>query len=165
MTSGRALPDFDDWHRRAGGGTMPAMRILLAIDGSELARHAVDYVIRHRDTLAREGDVTCLFVDAPPLLRAVGAFGADPGMPPVPPVEPEQILAPQLAALRDAGLSPSLMVREGDPGVEIAQAATEGKFDLIVMGTHGRKLITRALLGSVANKVLASCTVPVLLVR
>lgn len=141
------------------------MRILLAIDGSELARHAVDYVISHRDTLARDAEIACVFVEAPPLLRAVGAFGADPGMPPAPPVNPEELLAPQLKALREAGFEAALIVREGEPGVEIAQAATEGRFDLIVMGTHGRKLITRALLGSVANKVLSSCTVPVLLVR
>jgi nucleotide-binding universal stress UspA family protein len=141
------------------------MRILLAIDGSELSRHAVEYVIKHRDTLARGADLTCLFVDAPPVLRAVGAFGADPGMPPIPPVNPEKLVAPHLDALKAAGLDMALVVREGDPGVEIAHVAKEGKFDLIVMGTHGRRLLTRALLGSVANKVLLSGSVPVLLVR
>jgi nucleotide-binding universal stress UspA family protein len=141
------------------------MRILIAIDGSELSRHAVDYVIRHRDTLARGAELTCLFVDAPPVLRAVGAFGADPGMPPLPPVDPRQLVAPHLQALKEAGLEALLLVREGEPGVEIAQAASESGFDLVVMGTHGRKLLTRALLGSVANTVVSSCTVPVLLVR
>jgi len=141
------------------------MRILLAIDGSELSRHAVDYVIKHRDTLARGAAITCVFIDAPPVLRAVGAFGADPGMPPIPPVDPLELVAPHMDALRAAGFDPSLEVREGDPGVEIAQAAAEGRYDLIVMGTHGRRLLTRALLGSVANKVLQSGSVPVLLVR
>jgi len=141
------------------------MRILIAIDGSELSRHAVDYVIKHRDTLARSAEITCLFIDAPPVLRAVGAFGADPGMPPIPPVDPVQLVASHIEALRAAGYEPALQVREGDPGVEIAQAAVEGRFDLIVMGTHGRRLLTRALLGSTANKVLQSGSVPVLLVR
>ncbi|HTT11003.1 MAG TPA: universal stress protein [Burkholderiaceae bacterium] len=141
------------------------MRILLAIDGSELSRHAVDYVIKHRDTLARGAEITCVFIDAPPVLRAVGAFGADPGMPPIPPVDPMELVAPHMKALRDAGFDPPLEVREGDPGVEIAQASSEGNYDLIVMGTHGRRLLTRALLGSVANKVLQSGSVPVLLVR
>jgi nucleotide-binding universal stress UspA family protein len=141
------------------------MRILLAIDGSELSRHAVDYVIKHRDTLALRAEITCVFIDAPPVLRAVGAFGADPGMPPIPPVDPLELVAPHMDALRAAGFDPSLEVREGDPGVEIAQAAVEGRYDLIVMGTHGRRLLTRALLGSVANKVLQSGSVPVLLVR
>lgn len=141
------------------------MRILLAIDGSELSRHAVDYVIKHRDTLALGAEITCVFIDSPPVLRAVGAFGADPGMPPIPPVDPLELVAPHLDALRAARFDPSLEVREGDPGVEIAQAAAEGRYDLIVMGTHGRRLLTRALLGSVANKVLQSGSVPVLLVR
>jgi nucleotide-binding universal stress UspA family protein len=141
------------------------MRILLAIDGSELSRHAVDYVIKHRATLALGAEITCVFIDAPPVLRAVGAFGADPGMPPIPPIDPDRLVSPHMDALRAVGFTPALEIREGDPGVEIAQAAVEGNFDLIVMGTHGRRLITRALLGSVANKVLQSGHVPVLLVR
>ena len=141
------------------------MRILLAIDGSELSRHAVDYVIKHRDTLALRAQMTCVFIDTPPVLRAVGAFGADPGMPPIPPIDPAKLVAPHMDALRAAGFDPTLLIREGEPGVEIAHAASEGSYDLIVMGTHGRRLITRALLGSVANKVLSSGTVPVLLVR
>jgi nucleotide-binding universal stress UspA family protein len=141
------------------------MRILIAVDGSELSRHAVDYVIKHRDTLALRAEITCLFIEAPPVLRAVGAFGSDPGMPPIPPVDPRTLVGPHVDALKAAGYDAKMQVREGDPGVEIAHAASEGKFDLIVMGTHGRRLLARALLGSVANKVLASGTVPVLLVR
>src|SRR5262245_27897499 len=141
------------------------MRILLAIDGSELSRHAVDYVIKHRDTLARGATISCVFIDSPPVLRAVGAFGADPGMPAIPPVDPQQLVGPHMDALRAAGYEPVLQVREGDPGIEIAHAATEGHFDLIVMGTHARRLLARALLGSVANKVLSTGSVPVLLVR
>jgi len=141
------------------------VRILLAIDGSELSRHAVDYVIKHRDTLALRAQITCVFIDTPPVLRAVGAFGADPGMPPIPPIDPAKLVAPHMDALRAAGFEPILHIREGEPGIEIAHAASEGSYDLIVMGTHGRRLIARALLGSVANKVLSSGTVPVLLVR
>ena len=99
------------------------------------------------------------------MLRAVGAFGADPGMPPMPPLDPMALVGPHIDALKAAGFEPTLQVREGDPGVEIAHAASEGRFDMIVMGTHGRRLLARALLGSVANKVLASGSVPVLLVR
>jgi len=141
------------------------VRILLAIDGSELSRHAVDYVVKHRDTLALGAKISCVFIETPPVLRAVGAFGADPGMPPIPPVDPDTLVNPHMEALRAAGFTPELQIREGEPGLEIAQAASEGRFDLIVMGTHARRLITRALLGSVANKVLQSGNVPVLLVR
>jgi nucleotide-binding universal stress UspA family protein len=141
------------------------MHILLAIDGSELSRHAVDYVIKHRDTLGRDATITCVYIEAPPVLRAVGAFGADPGMPPIPPIDPQKLVSPHIDALKAAGFSPALEVREGDAGVEIAGAAADAKCDLVVMGTHGRRLLTRALLGSVANSVLQSGTIPVLLVR
>ena len=47
----------------------------------------------------------------------------------------------------------------------ILQAAKSGGFDLIVIGTHGRRGISRALLGSDAEGVLRDSPVPVLLVR
>jgi nucleotide-binding universal stress UspA family protein len=141
------------------------VRILIAIDGSAAARRAVDFVARHPDLFGRAPQLTCLFVDTPPPLRAVGALGADPGMPPIPPVDPQQLSAPALQALRDAGYRPALQVREGDPALEIAQAARDGGYDMIVMGSHGRGLLKRALLGSVASKVLSGCEVPVLIVR
>ena len=40
-----------------------------------------------------------------------------------------------------------------------------GEFDLIVMGSHGHNALSSLVMGSVATKVLANCSVPVLLVR
>jgi nucleotide-binding universal stress UspA family protein len=48
---------------------------------------------------------------------------------------------------------------------EILKAARKQKAHLIVMGTHGRGLAGRILLGSVAQRVLAESDVPVLLVK
>ena len=50
----------------------------------------------------------------------------------------------------------------GDPWECILAAATKHGADLIVMGTHGRRGIPRALLGSVAEKVVRSSPIPVL---
>ena len=47
----------------------------------------------------------------------------------------------------------------------IVQQAGERKCDLIVMGTHGRRGIAHALIGSDAEQVLRMSPVPVLLVR
>lgn len=47
----------------------------------------------------------------------------------------------------------------------IASYAASGKFDLLIMGSHGVGALKNLVLGSVATKVLAKCTVPVLLVR
>jgi nucleotide-binding universal stress UspA family protein len=56
-------------------------------------------------------------------------------------------------------------VRVGDPANRIALAAIEEAADLIVMATHGRIGIRRAVLGSVAGAVLRSTPTPVLLVH
>lgn len=49
----------------------------------------------------------------------------------------------------------------GDPAQEITEFARRGGFDVIVMGTHGRTGLKRAVLGSVAEKVVrfAPCLV------
>jgi nucleotide-binding universal stress UspA family protein len=53
----------------------------------------------------------------------------------------------------------------GSPAKELLAAATREGAQLIVMGTHGRGLVGRALMGSVAQRVVAECEVPVLLVK
>jgi nucleotide-binding universal stress UspA family protein len=57
-----------------------------------------------------------------------------------------------------------LDVRIGDPARDIAIAEIDRGADLVVMATHGRTGIRRAVLGSVAGAVLATGSVPVLLV-
>ena len=53
----------------------------------------------------------------------------------------------------------------GDPASMIVDVAKGGKFDLIVMGSHGRGALGSLVLGSVTAKVIAQCTIPVLVVR
>ena len=53
----------------------------------------------------------------------------------------------------------------GSPAQEIVRAMQREKAQLIVMGTHGHGLLGRALMGSVAQKVVADCETPVLLVK
>lgn len=53
----------------------------------------------------------------------------------------------------------------GDAAHEIIQYALEEKIDLIIMGTHGRKGLEKALFGSVAEKVVKNSPVPVLTVN
>jgi nucleotide-binding universal stress UspA family protein len=53
----------------------------------------------------------------------------------------------------------------GVPWQEILKTVKDENIDLIVMGTHGRRGITRALIGSVAEKTVRMSPVPVLTVR
>lgn len=69
------------------------------------------------------------------------------------------------ARLIHANTAVALSLRRGVPWVEITSAAAETKADLIVMGTHGRRGMARALLGSVAEKVVRTAPCPVLTVH
>ena len=57
------------------------------------------------------------------------------------------------------------LIREGDPGLMIADYADEAHADLIVMPSHGYHGVTRVLLGSVTERVLRHATCPILVLR
>ena len=67
--------------------------------------------------------------------------------------------------LESEGFTAEAVLAGGDPATEIAAAATREQCDLIAMSTHGHKLLTDLVLGSVANEVRHQSLVPVLLVR
>ena len=63
------------------------------------------------------------------------------------------------------GVAIETLVREGPVAEAIVRAAEQEQIDVIVMATHGRSGLQRAVYGSVAEQVLRSSTKPVLLVR
>ena len=69
-----------------------------------------------------------------------------------------------LAQVASAGVTLKAHVHQTEPAASILEVASEVDADLIVMGTHGRSGMSRALLGSVAEKILRSSPVPVLIV-
>lgn len=66
---------------------------------------------------------------------------------------------------KEKGCDGEVVLKTGDARDLILQTAKELGIDLIVMGTHGRRGVTRALLGSVTESVVRSATCPVLTVR
>ena len=56
------------------------------------------------------------------------------------------------------------LLREGDPATEIVRAATIYDVDMIIMGTHARGRLARAVLGSTVHAVTQKATVPVMTV-
>ena len=77
----------------------------------------------------------------------------------------ERALAERVEAGRAAGIQVRAELRTGRPHDEIVALATDAKADLIVIGTHGRDGLNRALLGSVADRVVHLAPCPVLTVR
>jgi len=64
-----------------------------------------------------------------------------------------------------AGIAAQRKITEGYPAEDIIRIATEGDMNLIIMGGIGATGLDRFLLGSVADKVVRSSNIPVLVVR
>src|SRR5262249_13048463 len=88
-------------------------------------------------------------------------------MPPPLPEDPrgklEELL--RLAQASAPGLQADYRVEKGDAAPRIVSAAQETRCDLIVMGTHGRTGLGRALMGSVAEHVVRTAPCPVVTVK
>ena len=77
----------------------------------------------------------------------------------------EEALETWTGKARAEGLSARYDMRSGVPDQEIVGLAQDERADLIVIGTHGRGGIQRALIGSVADRVVRLAPCPVLTVR
>ena len=140
------------------------MKILLAVDGSPFTKKMLAYLAAHPEFLADVSSITALTVQPalPPRARAalgketVDSYYAEEG---------EKVLAPVVKFLARHGVQLKTVTKVGPAGETIAKVGAEGRFDLIVMGSHGHSALAGLVLGSVATQVLARCKVPVLLVR
>ena len=68
------------------------------------------------------------------------------------------------ARARRSGADASFLVWDGDPAESIIAAAEAESADLIVVGSHGRNRVGRAILGSVSDEVVRTSPCPVLVV-
>lgn len=69
-----------------------------------------------------------------------------------------------LASTRKLYAKTDAVLREGNEWKQVLEAVDNLGIDLVVMGTHGRRGLPRLVLGSVAEKVVRTCPVPVLTV-
>lgn len=68
--------------------------------------------------------------------------------------------------LQNAGLSDvHTVTAHGDPGAEIVRYAKQERVSLIAIATHGRSGLVRAVMGSVADRVVRQAPGPVLVIR
>jgi nucleotide-binding universal stress UspA family protein len=140
------------------------MKILLAADGSEYTKKALAFLVTHEGLCGRDDELFVLNVQPPVPPRVTTMVGGD--------VvndyyreEAREVLDPIEQFLKRHELRFRTAMVVGSPTKELLAAATREKAQLIVMGTHGRGLVGRALMGSVAQRVVAECEVPVLLVK
>jgi nucleotide-binding universal stress UspA family protein len=141
--------------------------ILIATDGSELSRKAVERGIALAQSL--NARLTVVTSSAPFHVVAVEpmmvtdtkeryATDAEKGA--------KERLQPALEAARAAGVRcDPVHVFSNHPYQAIIDTALARECDLVTMASHGRKGVTAALLGSETQQVLAHCKLPVLVWR
>lgn len=141
------------------------MKVLLAVDGSKFTKKMLAYLTTH-ETLLSSQHHQCVLLNVQPALpaRAVAAIGNDT-VRTYHAEEAERVLAPVVEFLKRHHIQAEHHWEVGHASERIAQFAEDGKFDLVVMGSHGHGTLINLVLGSVATQVLARCKVPVLLVR
>jgi nucleotide-binding universal stress UspA family protein len=141
-------------------------RVLLAVDGSEGAGHAVRRLLALRDDLRQGAALAVHLLNVQrPLSGDVSRFVAGQTVEDYHHERAELALVPARALLDAAGLAHQDHRRIGEPGPTIAEVARETGCDLIVMGARGLGSHTAALLGSVAQSAIEHAGVPVLVVK
>ena len=143
-------------------GKLRFEKILIAIDDDPIAARAAEvgvdlaHTLRARVALIHAIDPSLIFAPDSGVAADELALRAEQ--------DGTRLMADFRARL-PAGLHVSQFLPKGPPGAEIVKAAREWEADLIVIGSHGRHGITRALLGSVAEAVMREAPCPVLVVR
>ena len=135
------------------------MKILIAVDSSPFSKEAL------RQVAARiwpAGTAACVFsvvdigllgglMDSGPLLNSMTEAA-------------EQLVKSDAELLADSGLSITTAVTVGHPSSSIVEYARQWQSDFVYLGSHGRRGLTRFLLGSVSKAVVhgAGCSVGII---
>lgn len=139
------------------------MKILLAIDGSSYTKKMLAYLAAH-DLFSSKNEYTAFSAQLILPNQARDALGKDL-IRKYYEDEGQRVMAPVIKFLARHGVTAKCLWKPGKPGELIAKIASEGKFDLVVMGSHGHSALVNLVMGSVATEVLAGCRVPALIIR
>ncbi len=140
------------------------MKILIAVDGSVYTKHMLAYLAAHDELFGSAHDYTVLTVSPPLPPRATAvldkellkSYHTD---------ECERVFKPIRTFFKKQGIEAQFLTKVGHAGDTIARTAETGKFDLLMMGSHGHSSLGNLVMGSVTNRVIAHCKTPVLLIR
>lgn len=140
------------------------MKILLAADGSEYTKKALAFLVTHESLVNNNGELIVLNVQ-PPVPGRVTSMMGSAEVAAYHREEGDKVLDPIKTFLDKHALNYRCASVVGHPVEEILKAAATEKSHLIVMGTRGHGVIGRALIGSIAQRVVSDCDIPVLLVK
>ena len=138
--------------------------ILVAVDGSSFTKRMLAYLAAHDDWLGKHHEYAVLHV-APALppraasvldKRVLKDYYAE---------EADKVFKPIRSFFDKQGIQSEYIAKVGAAGDVIADVAEKGKYDLLMMGSHGHGTLGKLVLGSVSTKVMAHCATPVLIIR
>lgn len=140
------------------------MKILFAADGSKYTKKALAFLVTHESLAGPEDEVVVLNVQAPVPPRVRGMVGTST-VNSYYEDEAKKVLDPIERFLKRHKLQYRTTWVAGSPSTEVVRAAKREKAHMIVMGTHGHGILGRAIMGSVAQRVITDSEIPVLLVK
>jgi nucleotide-binding universal stress UspA family protein len=129
------------------------MKILLAYDGFEYSKHALEEAAKQG---VEEASTVTVVGVVPPTARGTKS-GGHVGLPPH--AEEDMKIAHDF--LRERGIDAETKIRHGDPAEELIREATEGDYDIVVVGSRGLGPVGQLLLGSVSRKLVKGMPRPV----
>lgn len=139
------------------------MKVLLAADGSKYTKKALAFIVANAGLCETDEMVVFNVQPAvPPRVKAMLGAGA---VNEYHREEARKVLDPIERFLKRQDLQFRTAWAVGSAPTELLAAAKREKTQLIVLGTHGHGIIGRALMGSVAQRVVTDSEIPVLLVK
>jgi nucleotide-binding universal stress UspA family protein len=140
------------------------MKILIAADGSQYTKRTLAYLAAHNEWLGAQHAYTVIHCIAAIPHRAAAFLDGDQ-VRSYYEDDAESVFRPIRAFFAMHGIKAKFVLRIGPAAANIAKLAEQGRFDLLLMGSHGHGAAAGLAMGSVANKVLSLCTTPMLMVR
>ncbi len=141
------------------------MKILVAADGSPFTKRMLGYLAAHDEWLGARHHYTVLTVVPQLPARAASALSKDV-VDSYYDDEADKVFKPiREFFAQQPGMQVEFVAKHGHAAEIIAAHADQGKYDLLMLGSHGHSALGNLVMGSVATKVVAQCGVPVLLVR
>ncbi|OUM01159.1 universal stress protein [Variovorax sp. JS1663] len=141
------------------------MKILIAVDGSTHTRKALDYLVTHRGMFVEGNELVVVHVTTGVPGHVTRHLSRDL-VEGYYTEESAKVIDPVKAFLAEKGIANyRVEARHGHAAEEILKTANAAGVEMIVMGTHGHGIFGRALMGSVATKVVAETDISVLLVQ
>jgi nucleotide-binding universal stress UspA family protein len=144
-------------------------RLLVPLDGSRFGSRAVRYAIEIAHYFDAEvillhviqSAIPSIQTPTSPEIAARAAFEADKRNT----ARAKRYLSRKVRAIKSQDIKASYQVIIGDPAQSIMEFTENGKIDLVVMTTHGRSGLRRAVMGSVADSVIRKSGLPILVIR